>query len=227
MVRYPSGWVTTTNRPYSGSLPASDTVPPPAARTGVPIVTAMSSPVWGSSDPSGRHHAAGDVSRVVERPVRRRRRADLQRPMRAGHRRPDRRRERERVRQRHRIGDDVGADHFPQPAISPLRAVQRGGELPHLGVLRLQPGHVVPELGHAGGRAQQRRVERAHDQRRHREDGARQHQAAEQPERHPEGARLEFPVPVHHHRDPRAGSGHPSNGAPRMSSSRRARSSFE
>ncbi len=168
-----------------------------------------------------------DVPGWIERPVTRQGGPRFEVPVDARQAGPHRGRQRERIGHGHRIRDDVRTDHFPKPPEAPFGAVERGREFPHLRGLRLEPRHIFPQARYARGGLEQRSVQRAQDQRPSQAHDTDCHQDAEEPDGHPERARLELPVSVHHDRDAGAWCIHPSNGAPRMSSSRRARSSFE
>ena len=120
------------------------------------------------------------------------------------------------------------AQHGAQLLVVRLGSVQRRGELLHAAVLLFESRHLALEAGHAGRRATDRSGEREE-----------QHDQQADEERAPL-PRLERP-----HRDTVLSGGevsigveddgdvaifplrHPSNGAPRISSRSRARSSFE
>src|SRR5947208_1402640 len=120
------------------------------------------------------------------------------------------------------------AQHGAQLLVVRLGPVQRRRELLHATVLLLEPRHLALQSGHTGGRATDRSSEREeqHDQQTDHEGAPLP--CLERPHRDAVLSRSEVAIGVNDDGDaaifPRR---HPSNGVPRISSRRRARSSFE
>src|SRR5437773_1042294 len=216
----------------------------PTTRIPVPM---MDSPASESSGPCGAgghgdvdagmrfggvarpHLAPGDEAGEVERPVRRLRRTRL----------VAQRRRRRTGAYRDRTHEVLGrgrplfprrpdAQHGAQLLVVRLGPVQRRRELLHATVLLLEPRHLALQSGHTGGRATDRSSEREeqHDQQTDHEGAPLP--CLERPHRDAVLSRSEVAIGVDDDGDaaifPRR---HPSNGVPRISSRRRARSSFE
>ena len=116
---------------------------------------------------------------------------------------------------------------LPQLRVPHFRTVERGGELPHHRVVRLQPGNLALEPGNPGRRPHDRKVE--HGQKTETRQEAAPPSA---PSRNVHRERRSVRDRVAPSRwttrvTPRGRARHPSNGPPSISSSRRERSSLE
>src|SRR6266540_163886 len=178
---------------------------------------------------AGAHLAAGHEAREVEGPVRGRRGSRLV-ARRGGGRPGAHRAGAQQVRGR----DDLlrrrlHPEQLAQLLVVRLRPVQRRGELLHAAVLFLEPGNFALEPRHARRGPGDRSREREEQNDQEPEDERPPLPRFEHPQRHTVGPRIDLTVGMD---DDRAAAIlflllHPSNGAPRINSKRRARSSFE
>src|SRR6266540_2947241 len=182
---------------------------------------------------AGAYLAARHEAGHLERPVGRNRRAELVVLRGAGRRRPDRHRAERRPRiaaPRHRPataprGGRLHAEHLAQLLVTRLRAVERGRELLHAAVLGAQAGYFALQPRDSGRVAADRARKREEQDDEHGDGDRAPPPHLEDPERKAVLTRIEIAVGVDDDRD--AAPAHPSNGAPRITSSKRARSSFE
>ena len=117
------------------------------------------------------------------------------------------------------------AEQLTQLLVVRLRPVQGRGELLHAAVLPLQPRHFSVEQLGSYGIPRDRSGEQEEQHHQHRDGSGRPLPHFERPQRHAILMGLELPIFMDDDGD--AFLLHPSNGAPRISSSKRARSSFE
>src|SRR6266540_973991 len=183
------------------------------------------------------------VPQEYEQPVRGIRARGLHEPAaRRPHRRPEGRRD---VDPGVRLGRIAGAqqvrgrddllrrrlhpEQLAQLLVVRLRPVQRRGELLHAAVLFLEPGNFALEPRHARRGPGDRSREREEQNDQEPEDERPPLPRFEHPQRHTVGPRIDLTVGMDDDRDAAILFLllHPSNGAPRINSKRRARSSFE
>ena len=122
-------------------------------------------------------------------------------------------------------GGRFHAQHLAQLLVVRFGAIQRRREPLYATILRAQAGDLAFQSGDAGGVSGDRSRERKEPHDRHGNSPGAPLPGCETPPRNAVLFGFEIAVSVDDDRD--AARGHPSNGAPRISSSRRARSSFE
>src|SRR5437867_8034061 len=130
-------------------------------------------------------------------------------------------------------GRSFDAEHLAQLLIVRFRAVQRGGKLLYPAVLDAQPGDFALESRHTQRVARDRSCQRKKQNDQHGNRASTPSRGHDSPPWEPALCGFALAVGVDDDRDtagpppPPPPPRHPSNGAPRMTSSSRARSSFE